>query len=451
MKRWQKYTLIGAGVVAVLLIVAVISFWSMIQVLMGTEGITGPTEAVPAAVKGNIPPPVPGANDWPSWLGPNGDGASTVKGITTDWSTGLKQEWEVNFLCAGGSEATWSAPVVKGNRLVVPGRGEGKDLLFCLNPRDGSLIWKAEYAAEADSSHGTGPRATPCIDGDHVYTFGRSGDVSCFQLLDGTGVWRTSVAKEGGEAPKWGHSSSPIVAGDSVVVQGGGSARVIAFDKKTGKLNWTSGSGPAGYAPVVPAKTKEQNVLLAFHGKGLDCIDPASGKLLWNQVWETNYDVNATTPVVAGNQVFITSDYGRGCALFAFDAVKATKVWENTAMAAHHSDPWIIDGHIYGYSGMSMQNRGDFKCLNLESGEEKWSTREIGHGTCLSVDGHLLCCDIKGNLFLVKPDPGEFVKVTEKRTALGKVRGPVWTRPVVANGKLYLRFKQKLVCYQLVP
>jgi len=118
-------------------------------------------------------------------------------------------------------------------------------------------------------------------------------------------------------------------------------------------------------------------------------------------------------------------------------------------MATHHSDGHIIDGFIYGYSGQSLQNKGAFRCLELASGSVKWSTNEMGWGTCTYVDDHLMCLDIKGNLFLTKPDPEEFIMVTNLSRALGDVEGPVWTLPVIANDKLYLRFKQRLMCYYL--
>ena len=124
-------------------------------------------------------------------------------------------------------------------------------------------------------------------------------------------------------------------------------------------------------------------------------------------------------------------------------------LWTHKLMAAHHSDGTILDGFLYGYSGQSIQNKGVFKCLELATGAEKWSTKAMGWGTCVSVDGHLLCLDIKGNLFLMKPNPETFIKVTSLPKALGDVKGPVWTLPVIANDKLYLRFKQRLVCYAL--
>ena len=123
---------------------------------------------------------------------------------------------------------------------------------------------------------------------------------------------------------------------------------------------------------------------------------------------------------------------------------------EKIEQLAQHTDPVLINGYIYGYSGESSRNNGQFKCIELASGKEMWSAGEIGQGTITYVDCHLICLDIKGNLFLVKPEPSGFLKVGEIKKAIGDVKNPAWTVPVVANGKLYLRYLQQLVCYKLV-
>ena len=128
----------------------------------------------------------------------------------------------------------------------------------------------------------------------------------------------------------------------------------------------------------------------------------------------------------------------------------AEPLWQNETMASQHSDPFFIGGFLYGYSGDSSQNKGSFKCVDPDNGAEKWTTNDMGWGKCVFADGYLLCLDIKGNLFLMKPDPDKFVKISEFRNALGDVEGPVWTKPVLANGQLYLRFKQQLVSYNIV-
>jgi outer membrane protein assembly factor BamB len=190
-------------------------------------------------------------------------------------------------------------------------------------------------------------------------------------------------------------------------------------------------------------------VVLSFHGKGLAAITLNDGKILWDIEWQTNYDVNATTPVVKDNLVFITSGYKTGSELLRVTKSGAEIVWKNRDFASHHSDPFIIGNYIYGYSGDSMQNKGFFKCLELETGAEKWSTKEMGWGTCIAVEDYLLCKDVKGSLYLMRPDPEKFIKVTGMNKVWGKVSGATWTKPILANGRLYLRFKQGLMCLDI--
>ncbi|UCE46491.1 MAG: PQQ-binding-like beta-propeller repeat protein, partial [Phycisphaerales bacterium] len=237
--------------------------------------------------------------------------------------------------------------------------------------------------------------------------------------------------------------------GENVLVQGGGTARVIAYNKLSGEVIWKSGQGDAGYAPTVPITLGDKPAYLAFHGNGLAAVTADMGTELWNTSWETDFGVNATTPLVSGDRIFMTSGYKTGAQLLKVSDTECQILWTTKAIAAHHSDGYILDGFLYGYSGQSYQNDGAFKCLELTSGTVKWSTDEMGWGTCMHVDDHLVCLDINGNLFLMKPHPEKFIKVTELPKALGDVKGPVWTLPVIANGKLYLRFKQRLVCYSL--
>lgn len=419
------------------------------QAIHGGGEVAGPVGGIPEAAA-DLSPATQGPADWPCWRGPDGDGKSAVAGIKKDWSGGLEKLWEVDYLCQGRQSATWSAPAVQGNRLVVPGRSSGKDLIFCLDPNDGELLWLGSYRARADSSHGPGPRATPYIDDGRVYTFGRSGDLVCWRLEDGELLWKQNVNDVGGKTPTWGHSSSPLVYQGKVFVQGGGNARTIAFDKTTGELTWKSGEGDAGYAAPALVSMGEKMGLLVFHGTGLACLDPEDGREYWNVAWQTSYNVNATTPVAADSTVFITSGYGTGCQVLKSWETAAEVLWTGKVIAAHHSDPFILDGFIYGYSGQSNQNRGYFKCVRLDDGKEQWSTGELGWGTTLYVDGHFLCMDIEGNLFLVRPAPNSLQVVTRFSNALGDVGHPAWTIPVVANGKLYLRYLQRLVCYALV-
>lgn len=446
MKKYLKIILI-----AVVIVLAIAGFfgYQIYKMIMGSEPLSGKQENIPSKTA-TLPPITKGDADWTNWRGVNFEGKSATVGIQTDWSKGLKKLWSVNYLCQDKSTASWSSPVIQGNRLIIPGRDKNNDLVFCINSENGELIWQGSYEAKAETSHGPGSRATPFINEDRVYTFGRSGDLVCWQLNDGKLLWRKNVKDEGGVEPMWGFSTTPLVLDNMVIVQGGGKALVVAYNKLTGDLLWKSMEGNVGYAAAITINIENEMKLLIYHGKGLSCLNPSDGKVLWTVPWPTEYDVNATTPIVSNDIIFHTSGYKMGC-----EAIKVTKsgysvLWKNHVMEAQHSDPILIDGYIYGYSGESSRNVGLFKCLELSTGKEMWSTNLIGQGTTTFADGHLICQDLKGNLFLIKPDPSGFKKIGEIKAALPDVNNPAWTVPVIANGKLYLRYLQQLVCYQLI-
>ncbi len=445
MKKMIKISLILLGI---LLILGGVFAYNVFITVIGSEKITGNQGIIPKETV-EFPALTTGAHDWPNWRGINFDGKSSFTRLKTDWTNGLEKSWEVDFLCQGQATASWSSPVIRGNRLIIPGRDENNDLVFCLNSENGELIWKASYPAEAGISHGPGPRATPFIDEDRVYTYGRSGDLVCWNLFDGNMIWHKNVKDEGGEEPDWGLSSTPLVINDRVIVQGGGKALVLAYDKITGKLIWKSLEGPAGYCATLPLSIDSAYLILVYHAKALSCLDPENGKEQWHVPWETDYGVNASTPIIDGDLVFHTSGYGKGAQVLQVSKNGYKIRWSNKVMAAQHSDPFLIDGFIYGYSGQSTSNRGEFKCIDLQSGKEIWSTKELGNGTATFVDGHLICLDLKGNLFLIKPEPSGFIKIAEFKNAIPEVKSLSWTLPVVANGKLYVRYLQRLICYDL--
>lgn len=441
-------TKIILAIIAAVLIAVGYFGYGIYKLVSGSEDITGAQTQIPE-VSISVDSVQNGTSDWPCWRGPNLDGKSSFTGLKTDWSAGLKKLWQADYLCQDKATASWSAPVVAGNRLIVPGRDEKNDLVFCLNAETGKLIWKGTYSAEAGTSHGPGARATPFIDSNRVYTFGRSGDLVCWNFFNGEIIWKKNVKDIGGTEPQWGFSSSPFVYNDMVVVQGGGSARVIAYNKFNGEVKWKSGKGESGYSFASKIILDSKEYLLIFHGTGLACLNPDDGAELWSTPWETDYFVNATTPVVSGDSVFITSGYGMGGELLRASKNGVKVLWKNDAMASQHSDLVKIGNYIYGYSGESTQNKGHFKCIEFSSGKEIWSTGEIGWGTFAFADGHAICMDLKANVYLVNLIPGKFHKAGEMLKVFPDIKNFAWTSPVIANGKLYLRNMQSLICFDL--
>ena len=336
-----------------------------------SEKISGKQEAIP--LKNTTADLITkGSSDWISWQGQNFDKKSSFTGIHKDWSKGLKKVWEVNFLCQGNKSATWSAPVIHGNVLIVPGRDDTDDLIFCLNAQTGELFWKGSYEAKTNDNHGPGARATPVIDDNRVYTYGRGGDLVCWNLQDGKILWHKKAADIGGIEPDWGYSSSPLVTGNKVIIQAGGNALAAAYDKITGEVLWTSGNGPGGYAPLNVFAA--DSGLLLFSGEALSGLNRETGAVNWTLPWIVEYKITAATPLAEGNTVFITSGYKKGSMAVKIDNNKPTVLWQSKAIEGQQTDPVILDGYVYGYSGNGSSNRGELVCLRLSDGKVMWKT-----------------------------------------------------------------------------
>jgi outer membrane protein assembly factor BamB len=236
---------------------------------------------------------------------------------------------------------------------------------------------------------------------------------------------------------------------NKVIVQGGDKALVIAYDKNTGDVLWKSMKGKGGYAAPIALAGDDKAKLIIYHGTGISCLNSVDGQPLWTAKWGTDYGVNATTPVISKDILFHSSGYKMGCQALKISEKGYSVLWKNNTLEAQHSDPVLIGDYLYGYSGESSRNSGKFKCIELSTGKEMWSTEKIGQGTTTFVDGYLICLDIKGNLALVKPDPSGFQLAGEIKNAIGEVKSPAWTVPVVADGKLYLRYLQKIICFDI--
>ncbi|MHC4171856.1 MAG: outer membrane protein assembly factor BamB family protein [Planctomycetota bacterium] len=425
--------------------------------------------------------------DWPRWRGSHGNGKSGIKGIKKDWSGGLKKLWEVDDLCQGeGDTSTWSAPSVLGDRLVIPGWNNGKDVIFCFNAENGKLIWKKKYPIvetrrQGGTRYGAGSRASAYIDGDRVYTFGGWGDLVCWDLESGTERWRKNMVEEGGLPANFGYTSSPLVYKDMVIVHGGGDIMVVAFNKMTGQMVWKcswddGGSGRPGYgSPMVHNLGGRDQILTSVtaagsrrgrHGPGrVAGLDPEHGVVLWEMPWWCFYEL-FTVPVVEGSIAVVATGMRSGSMALNIDRSGATQIWENwgnNILSPSHSLPVILDGYVYGYSGHSSdyyeQDRPgrELQCVDSRTGELKWrGDADTGWGTIIYVDGHLLCLTDRGKLLLVDPKPTEYRKVTEFQTGLRIVDSGypqksqfVWTHPVVAHGKVYVRYCNQLICYDL--
>jgi outer membrane protein assembly factor BamB len=389
------------------------------------------------------PPP---AGDWPQWRGPRRDGIASFPDLLTSWpSSGPARLWQ-----AGGGEG-YSCVAVTGGRACTLLRQDGQEVVVCWRAADGKEQWRFAYDAPAQSQY-PGPRSTPTLDGDRVYTAGAAGQLYCLDAA-GKEVWHHDLAAEmNARGGQWNHAFSPLIEGNLVLTAPGSKgASLAAFDKTTGQLVWKALDDQPGYSSPVAFTAGNVRQVVAFTGDGVVGVSPADGRLYWRHPWSTNFHVNAATPLTfharSGDKVldyvFISSGYGRGCALLKIEAdgsgFRARPVYEGNQLCSHFGSPVRYRDHIYGF------NEATLVCLDVRTGEVCWSKSGYNKGSLLCVDHYLLVLGESGKLALLEASP----KGPEPIDEAQPLRGRCWTMPALADGRLFLRDEKQVICLDL--
>lgn len=373
------------------------------------------------------------AEDWPGWRGLRADGLASADGWDpASLREGARILWKTNV------GAGYSAVAVLGEYIYTMGNRDNTDTVYCLNARDGSIVWQHSYPCKAGSY--PGPRATPTVVDGSVFTAGQEGQVFRLDAATGQVQWQVNIASEFNLAPPgWGYSGSVLVTGRLAVLNAG--RHGLALDKNTGKKVWASPSGKCGYATPVPGRGPASKELLIFSAQAVYGVDVTDGRELWSFPWKTSYDVNAADPVLLEADVFVTSGYGTGCARIRLEGQTATAVWRNKSLAAHFGTPAVVDGFIYGVNGQA--GGGGLVCLDGSTGDRRWQA-PIGFGALTATRKHLIVLTEKGELVVAETTPEAYREVARARVM---DRPKCWTMPVLCNGKIYCRNDQgDLVC-----
>jgi outer membrane protein assembly factor BamB len=392
------------------------------------------------------------AADWPQWRGPNRDGKSADTGLLKQWpADGPTLAWKATGLGKGYAGVSRA-----GDRLFTMGDKGAEGFLIALTAADGKILWSAKVgmagAPDAPGWSYPGPRCTPTVNGDLVFALDAWGELICARASDGQEQWRKSLSRDfGGKPPTWGFSESPLVDGNQVVVTPGGKdGAMAALDRKTGRLLWQSKdfTDDAHYSSIVPAEIDGTRQYVQLTAASVVGISAKDGAVLWKSARHGNVAV-IPTPVVAGNEIFVTSGYGAGCNLFRVTSsggkFSSEQVYANKVMANHHGGVVKVGDCLYGYS----DSKG-LTCQNFETGEVKWAEKEkIKKGSVSYADGALYCREEDGGtMVLVEATSTGY---TEK----GRFKQPdraqekAWPHPAIADGKLFLRDQDLLLCYLL--
>lgn len=387
-------------------------------------------------------------HDWPHWRGPNYDGVSREIDILTDWpKEGPKVLWQ-----AKTGEGFATVVVSKGRvfTLIQDGPNEA---VVCWDAETGKEEWRFAYECRYTNDYGNGPRATPTVDGDLVFVVGGTGSMHCLKTnpanAAGEVVWQKDLQKEfGAPVPKWGIAFSPLVVGERVfIVPGGPDGNAIAaLDRKSGATLWKKYDDLAGYASPTPATFAGQQQILVLTGSRLVSVQPEDGKLLWEYPWATENQCNIASPLVVEDYVFLSSYYGRGCAVLKIGKTgeqwTCDLVYKNLRMRNHIGTSVFHKGYLYGFDDSII------KCLDFRTGalQRAWGVRNFDKGSLALANNHLIIYGANGTLALAEANPEEYV---EKARFQFSTQTSCWSPPVIANGRLYVRDREKLVCFDV--
>jgi outer membrane protein assembly factor BamB len=367
--------------------------------------------------------------DWPQWRGPNRNGTSSETGWNSEWSGDAKIAWNATVGLG------FSSMVVSSGRLCTVGHAEGQDTVFCFDALTGKQLWKHSYPAElGDKYFEGGTTGTPTFDGNRLYWLSRWGDLFCFDAASGKILWSKNIAKETGvKVPQWGFTGAPLVHEKLLVLNAGEGG--MGVDKQSGAIVWKSANkDDAGYSTPLPIRRGDTWLALLGSEKNYLAVDILSGKEAWRFKWLTQYGVNAADPIVNGDNIFISTGYGKGGALLKLSGGQPEELWKTKALRTQLNPAVFYNGHLYGPDGDTTRT-ADLKCLEFSTGAEKWAQPGFGTGGVIIADGKLIALNAAGELTIGAASPTEF-KPTARAQVLG---GKCWTAPVLANGIIYCR------------
>ena len=397
------------------------------------------------------------AADWPGWRGPDRNDVSKETGLLKSWP---KEGPKLLWTCADAGVG-YSGPAIVGNRIYCQGAFNDKDCLYALDASTGKEVWRLEIASQFTNGWGDGARGTPTVDGKQVYAITGNGELIC-ATTDGKKVWQVSFKKDfGGQLMSgWGYSESPLIDGDKVIcTPGGDKGCLVALDKNTGKVIWRSTEvmNKAGYSSVIVGETAGIRQYIQLTRDGVVGVDAKDGKLLWQSKLGAAGTAAIPTPIFYNDHVFVTSGYPDSKAGTialtpkAGGGIEAKELYSERTLVNKHGGVLLLDGVLYGNS----EPGGPWVAMDFFTGKKLgWDGNKLGKGSITYADGRLyLYSEGNGTVVLLEPNPKEWKETGRfklpKETTVPRKSGHIWTHPVVANGRLYLRDQDLIFCFDI--
>lgn len=377
--------------------------------------------------------------EWPGFRGPARDGiAPQVQRFTTDWSASPPIEVWRRDVGPG-----WGSFAVRGDLVYTQEQRGEEEVVACYRLSDGEPVWRhGDPVRFWESNAGAGPRSTPTLDGEMVFTLGGTGLVNALHALDGTQVWeRDAAADTGTETPMWGYSGSPLVVDDLVIVAASG--RLIAYDRGSGETRWTGPEGGAGYVSPHFAALDGVPQILHIHGDGILGVDPPTGDVLWSHEWD-GYPIVQPAVTAGGDVLFAVTDRSglrRLSVSQASDGWKVEEVWTSIRLKPYFDDFVIHEGHAYGFDGRILA------AIDLETGDRAWKGGRYGNGQLILLPDQdaLLVLSEDGEMALVGATPEGF----EELALVPALDGRTWNHPVLVDDTVLVRNGKEMAAFRL--
>ena len=383
------------------------------------------------------------ATDWPQFLGPNRNGTIDDESFITAWlRNGIKEQWRSPI------GEGYSGIAVQKNQVFTMDSNGKDEFIVALSAASGKQQWRMRTGVSLDDVYGgLGPRVTPSVDVDLVFTISAQGDFLAFHAENGQLVWKRSLAAElGWRPPAEGTSCSPLIQDGRVYLMVGGNQgnAFAAFDRKTGKTLWTSQEDRTSYSSPVYWHFSDFKQVLFLSGSNLFSLNTDTGKLLWKYPWATYDYVNVATPIVISpDRVFISAGYDQGAAMLRLQkkngTLQTSEVWRNREMKNHFNNSVYHNSVIYGFDNAIL------KAIDAETGKTLWREKGFGTGSLIRSGNYLVILSDSGELSCAKANP----KALNLEAKLAVLKGKSWTPPSLADRKIFLRNHTEVVC--LIP
>ncbi len=386
------------------------------------------------------------AADWPQLLGPERNGVYPGPALAESWpADGPRVVWR-NKIGQG-----FAAPVVVQNRVILFHRIGAQEIVDALDARTGAAVWRYQYPTTYRDDFGfdEGPRAAPVVVDGIVYTFGAEGQLHAVNAASGQRLWSEDTMRRFG-VPKgfFGAAGSPVVEGGRVIANiGGAKAGIVAFDAKTGAVQWTATTDQASYSSGVAATLGANRRAIFLTRNALVGLDPATGAIAFRRNWQAraNASVNAATPLVIGDLIFVSAEYGPGAGVLRVEGSTLSELWaSDETLSNHYATSVHRDGILYGFHG--RQEFGpSLRAVELRTGKVRWTQEQFRAGSVTLAGERLLVVRERGEMILAAASPEAFKPIARAQVLPGTVRA----YPALADGYIYLRNDDTLVCLDL--